>query len=101
MGVGKACPIAGLFGESGWHPFEKSIKFSIVHFRNRLMRMQDNRLTFNLYEWSKSLAEEGMNNCVPRIAELLSSLGDYSGLLNIYELGKLWLRRRHRSGKVK
>ena len=33
LGVGKACPIAGLFGESGWVPYSMMVKFNILRFR--------------------------------------------------------------------
>jgi hypothetical protein len=36
LGVGKACPKAGLFGETGWVPFIMNIRFSILKFRRRL-----------------------------------------------------------------
>ena len=39
LGVGKACPIAGLFGESGWVPYSMLVKFNILRFWKRIMRM--------------------------------------------------------------
>ena len=40
LGVGKACPIAGLFGELGWVPYNNMmVKFNILKFRKRIMKM--------------------------------------------------------------
>lgn len=45
LGVGKACPIAGLFGESGWVPYSMMVKFNIVRFCKRIMKMEGDRMT--------------------------------------------------------
>ena len=46
-GGGEACPIASLFGESGWVPYNNimMIKFNILRFRKRIMKMDGDRLT--------------------------------------------------------
>ena len=48
--------------------------------------MQEGRLTHNVYAWSQSLAEVGMNNWVRRTNLLLSHIGDHSGLSSTDEL---------------
>ena len=45
LGVGKACPIAGLFGESGWVPHSMTVSFNILRFRKRVMQMDEERTT--------------------------------------------------------
>jgi hypothetical protein len=45
LGVGKTCPKAGLFGETGWVPFTMSIRFSILKFRKKLAGLENDHLT--------------------------------------------------------
>ena len=44
LGVGKTCPIGGLFGEMGWIPLRGLIKFTILKFQHRIMSMRSTRL---------------------------------------------------------
>jgi len=60
LGVGKACPIVGLFGETGWVPLSLTITFNILRFRNRILKMEESRLPFRMYAWSTSLAGNGV-----------------------------------------
>ena len=72
LGVGKTCPIGGLFGEMGWIPLRGLIKFNILKFWHWIMSMRSTRLTRLILLWSKSLT--GIPNWVNRTSELLSSL---------------------------
>ena len=72
LGVGKTCPIGGLFGEMGWIPLRGLIKFNILKFWHRIMSMQNTRLTRLIFLWSKSLT--GTPNWANRTSEMLSSL---------------------------
>ncbi len=74
LGVGKACPIVGLFGETGWVPFRATVKFNILKFHCRLLEMPGDRVTSLIYAWSKSLADSGVSNWASRTASLLNSL---------------------------
>ena len=49
LGVGKTCPKAGLFGETGWVPFQMTIKFSILRFRKRIATLDADRLTNQIF----------------------------------------------------
>ena len=82
LGVGKACPIAGLFGESGWVPFSMMLKFSIVSFRRRIMKMDCTRLTRKICMWSQSLAGESFKNWAWKTKKLLEGINDFGGLLS-------------------
>ena len=86
LGVGKACPIAGLFGESGWVPYSMSVKFNIMRFRKRIMKMDRERLTKKIYIWSESLAAENCKNWAWKTNNLLKDVKDYGGLLSTDEL---------------
>ena len=79
LGVGKTCPIVGLFGETGWIPFRALIRFNILKFWHRVTSMQSHRLTRRIYVWSKSLADAGTPNWVKRTTDVLGSL--YKGNL--------------------
>ena len=95
LGVGKTCPKAGLFGETGWVPLEMSIKFNILRFRKRIDNLDESRLTNKVYVWSKSLSGPNFNNWVRKTTKLLESIRDFGGLLCVdeiwYELAKLEL----------
>ena len=86
MGVGKACPIAGLFGESGWVPHSMTVRFNIVRFRRRVMQMDEDRLTRKIYLWSHSLAGDNFKNWAWKTQKLLSNIKDFGGLLSTDEL---------------
>ena len=62
LGVGKACSIVGLFGETGWVPLSLTIKFCILRYYNRLSSMGSNRIASKMYTWSNSLADRGKQN---------------------------------------
>ena len=72
--VGKMCPIAGLIGETGWIPFKALIRFNILKFWHRVVTMQADTLTHQIYSWSKSLADTGITNWAEHTSNLLSSL---------------------------
>ena len=74
LGMGKACPIAGMFGEIGWVPFRAEIKANIFKFHCRLSEMSGDRVTSLIYTWSKSLSDSGIPNWAGRTASLLDSL---------------------------
>jgi len=79
LGVGKACLIVGLFGETGWVPLSLTIKFNILRFRNRLLKMEEGRLPFKMYAWSTSLAGNRVQNWATKTKGLLDSIGDSAG----------------------
>lgn len=81
LGVGKACPKAGLFGETGWVPLEMCIKFSILRFRKRIANLDHSRLVRKVYEWSKSLSGPNYNNWARKTTKLLESIHDFGGLM--------------------
>ena len=88
-GVGKTCPIGGLFGEMGWIPFRGLIKFNILKFQHRIMSMRSTRLTRLILLWSKSLT--GMPNWANHTSELLSSLYQHNLLhQGHYSINDLW-----------
>ena len=89
LGVGKTCPIGGLFGEMGWIPLRGLIKFNILKFQHRIMSMRSTRLTRLILLWSKSLT--GIPNWANRTSELLSSLYQ-DNLLHQghYSINDLW-----------
>ena len=95
LGVGKARPKAGLFGETGWVPLEMCIKFTILRFRKRLANLDNSRLIKKVYKWSKSLSGPNYNNWARKTTKLLESIHDFRGLLcgeeHWYELAKLEL----------
>ena len=71
--VGKACPIAGLFGESGWVPYSMMVKFNILRFRRRIIKMDGDRMTRKLYTWSESLAGDNCKNWAWKTKKLLDA----------------------------
>ena len=85
LGVGKVCPIAGLFGETGWVPLAMTIKFQILRFRDRIRKMDQNRLTNKMYVWSKSISGRMAKNWVGKTKALLESIKDCSGLMSCDE----------------
>ena len=86
LGVGKTCPMAGLFGETGWVPFTMSIRFSILKFRKRLAGLENDHLTKIVYGWSKSLAGPNCKNWMWKTKTLLESIQDFGGLLSVDEI---------------
>lgn len=86
LGVGKACPIAGLFGESGWVPYSMTVKFNIVRFRKRIMKMDGDRMTRKIYIWSESIAGDNCKNWAWKTKHLLDDIKDFGGVLTIDEL---------------
>ena len=84
--VGKMCPIAGLIGETGWIPFKALITVNILKFWHRVVTMQTDRLTHQIYIWSKSLADIGITNWVEHTSNLLSSLYENNLLQQDYML---------------
>lgn len=86
LGLGKACPIAGLFGESGWVPHSMTVKFNILRFRSRIMKMEDDRMTRKIYLWSLSLASNSHKNWAWRTQKLLDAIKDFGGLFSFDEL---------------
>lgn len=56
LGVGKTCPIAGPFSDTGWVPLSHTIKFSILSFRLRVLGMGHDWLPYKMYAWSMSIA---------------------------------------------
>ncbi len=88
-GVGKACPIAGLyvFGELGWVSYNNMmVKFNILRFYKRIMKMDRDRLTRKVCVWSESLAGENFKNWAWKAKKLLGDIKDFGGLLSIDEL---------------
>ena len=83
LGVGKSCPIAALFGETGWVPLSLTIKFSITRFRLRLNRMEHNRIPYKMYVWSDSLTGRGGRskrvNWANKTQSILDSIDDPAG----------------------
>ena len=84
LGVGKSCPIAALFGETGWVPLSLTIKFNIIRFRLRLNRMEQNRIPYKMYGWSNSLTGPGGRskarvNWANKTQTILDSIGDPAG----------------------
>ena len=82
LGVGKACPIAGLFGEAGWVPYSMMVKFNIVRCRKRIMKQDEGRMTKKIYlwtVWSQSLAGENRRNWAWRTKNLLDAVKDVGG----------------------
>ena len=65
LGVGKACPISALFGESGWISLLHSIKFAILIFRYRLYKMDGERIPSKVCTRSDQLRRKGKLNCRP------------------------------------
>ena len=88
LGVGKTCPIGGLFGEMGWIPLRGLIKFNILKFWHRIMSMRSTRLTRLILLWSKSLT--GIPNWANRTSELLSSLYQDNLLHQGHSISDLW-----------
>ena len=86
LGVGKACPLAGLFGETGWVPLSMMLKFSIVSFRRRIMKMDCTRLTRKICMWSQSLAGDRFKNWAWKTKKLLEDINDFGELLSADEL---------------
>ena len=90
LGVGKVCPVVGLFGETGWIPFNALIKFNILKFWHRVVSMQADRLTRQIYIWSKSLSDRGVINWTNRTSNILNSLYECSLLQQGHDVGDLW-----------
>ena len=86
LGVGKACPIAGLFGESGWVPYTMMVKFNIVRFRRRITKMEGDRMTRKICIWSESIAGDNCKNWAWKTKKLLEDIEDFGGLLSTDEL---------------
>lgn len=91
LGVNKTCPLAGLFGETGWIPFKAYIDFSILRFWYRVKSMEGNRLTHKIYVWSKSLAESGRKNWARSTTNLLDSLRDHNQLPHSCTEKDVWI----------
>ena len=90
LGVGKSCPIAALFGETGWVPLSHTIKFNILRFRSRIKRMEHNRFPYKMYVWSESLSGRGGRsrrlNWASKTRCILENIGDPAGGLTIDEV---------------
>ena len=74
LGVGKVCPIGGLFGKTGWIPFRACTKFEILKLWHRIMSMSSDRLTRKIFLWSKSLSDTGVDNWTARTVHSLHCL---------------------------
>ena len=82
LGVGKVCPIAGLFGETGWIPLAMAIKFQILRFNNRIRKMEGERVTKKIHAWSKFISgKPTAKNWAGKTKELMESIKDFSGLM--------------------
>ena len=86
LGVGKTCPVTGLFGESGWVPYSMMVKFNILRFRRRIMKMDVERLTRKICVWSESLAGDKYKNWAWKTKKVLESIKDFGGTLSTDEL---------------
>ena len=62
LGVNEKSPILGLRGDMGWR--EPKVRQSIEKFRlwNRLVSMDNSRLTKVIFNWDMSLHEQGYSN---------------------------------------
>ena len=66
-GWGRHVPIVGLLGESGWVPYSMMVKFNILRFWKRIMRMEGDRITKksmymgSIHSW-RELQELGLAN---------------------------------------
>ena len=85
LGVGKVCPIAGLFGETGWVPLTMAIKFQILRLRDRIRRMDGSRLTKKVHVWSESISGRTAKNWTGKTKALLESIKDHCGLMSCDE----------------
>ena len=90
LGVGKMCPLAGLFGETGWIPLKALIKFNILKFWHRVVSMDADRLTRQIYIWSKSLADRGVINWAKHTSNILNSLHECNLLQQGHGVAELW-----------
>ena len=86
LGVGKVCPIAGLFGDSGWVPYSIVVKFNIVRFRRRIMKMEVDRMTRKIYVWIESITGDRCKNWAWKTKNLLDSIKEFGDLFSIDEL---------------
>ena len=71
LGVGKTCPIAGLFGEMAWVPYRMQIKLQIIKFWHRLHSMSNSRIPSLILKWSQQLSA---NNWATRTAHMCNDL---------------------------
>jgi len=92
LGVGKACPIVGLFCETGWVPLSLTIKFNILRFRNRLLKMEEGRLPLRYMLGELLWQEMECKTGRLRPKGLLDSIGDPAGRLTWDALARLTLQ---------
>ena len=76
LGVGKACPIAGLFGV----PYSMTLNFNILKFRKRIMKIDKGRIARKIFLWSEYLAGENYRNRAWKTKKLLESIGDFGAI---------------------
>ena len=62
LGVHKFVPILGLEGETGWMPTKLQRYKWILSFWNRMIKMDENRLTKIVFEWDYSLQKDNWSS---------------------------------------
>ena len=84
LGVHRFAPISAITGDMGWVPSKIRRFVNMFRFWNRLIKMNDNRLTKKIFQWDKSFSRNCLmgnsTNSVPSVTFyfLNNSLSDIS-----------------------
>ena len=71
LGVHKFYPLPALIGDIGWLPCHIRRQINILRFWNRLIKLDDNRLTKNVFHWDY---EFKINNWSSEVENILDDL---------------------------
>ena len=79
LGVHKFCPLPALIGDIGWLPCYIRRQINILRFWNRLIKLDDNRLTKKVFLWDYELK---INNWSSEVENILDDLSMHNILQN-------------------
>ena len=71
LGIHRLAPIPGIVGDTGWYNCDTRWKIEIIRFYNRLLYMDNNRLTKRIYQYDRCILK---NNWCSYVKNLLVGL---------------------------
>ena len=74
LGVHNKTPLLSLFGDMGWTDPRDRRHLDMLRLWNRLIKMDNNRLTKKIFEWDKGLQNSGWNSEIKQIFQSLDCL---------------------------
>jgi hypothetical protein len=83
LGVHKFAPIAGLFGDMGWLPLVYQRKIDLIKYWNRLINMDDDRLTKKIFifDWN-SKTNKTWCHSVEKVFNQLNMNHEFENMIN-------------------